>query len=125
MLCALVSAQRCHCPWLRPLLCALVSAWRCDCPWLRGCTAWALGWLGRVRVAVVAGLAVGGGALACAGGVPLRPPVPRQRYDCPQLRRFLCALASAQRCDCPRLRWLLCALVSARRHDCPQQLRWL
>ncbi|MFD0316923.1 hypothetical protein [Streptomyces flavalbus] len=29
-------------------------------------------------------------------GVPLRPPVPPQRHDCPQLRRRL------QRHDCPQ-----------------------
>ncbi|AZM77785.1 hypothetical protein D1J63_24775 [Streptomyces sp. KPB2] len=37
------------------------------------------------------------GALAGAGRVPLRPPVPPQRHDCPQL-------GGGRRRDCPQLR---------------------
>ncbi|MZE44073.1 hypothetical protein GTY49_14155, partial [Streptomyces sp. SID5477] len=43
-------------------------------------------------------------------GVPLRPPVPPQRHDCPQRRRLVTARGDGAG-DCPQRR----RLVTARR----------
>ncbi|TXS50463.1 hypothetical protein EAO75_11980 [Streptomyces sp. uw30] len=39
---------------------------------------------------------MGVGSPARAGGVPLRPPVPSQRHDCPRLGRRRAGLAAAR-----------------------------
>ncbi|AZP19348.1 hypothetical protein EJC51_26725 [Streptomyces aquilus] len=60
-------------------------------------------------------------SLARACGVPLRPPVPPQRHDCPQLGR------QTGWCRYPQPRQInsTCCLGGRRpqRHDCPQLRR--